>query len=271
MLNHPWATVDIANKMSTLLHNTYDQAAGHAAKFAHELANLLDGSMRNVALVRALLNDPQDGPAANEEKDLLARLQTAELGMKRMATLLKAWLKDNHQVVAVSAGGQTLSDVLFQARALHAPAAEALGIDITIHITSEAARLPAGPVFSVIANALRNSIEAIAMHKEQGETRKDEAGLIEVRAQVQTGQVRISVTDNGPGLARELFDSAGIFRFNASTKEEGHGVGLALSRDIATSLGGNLRVTNRDEGGAQVTLTYAVQENTTAGTQESRK
>ena len=247
--------------MSTHLHKSYDRPASHAAKFAHELANLLDGSMRNVALVRALLSGPEGEPTvANEEKDLLARLQTAEVGMKQMATLLKGWLKENHQSFAVNATGQTLGEVLFQARALHAPTAETMGIEINIHITSEAALLPAGPVFSVIANALRNSIEAISTHREQKNISNDEPGLIEVRAQVQTGQVRISIVDNGPGLARELFDSAGIFRFNATTKEDGHGLGLALSRDIATSLGGTLRVTNRDQGGAQITLTYPAKE-----------
>ncbi len=265
-LNRPPSPDDITQDMSTHLHNTYDRPAGQAAKFAHELANLLDGSMRNVSLVRSMLSGPSgERTVASEEKDLLARLQTAEQGMKQMATLLKGWLAENHQTVAVSSGSQTLSDVLFEARALHAPAAQAIGIDINIHVTGSAARIPAGPVFSIIANALRNSIEAIATDQDRSNRRAVETGLIEIRAQVQNGQVRISIADNGPGLPRELFDTAGIFRFNGTTKTDGHGLGLALSRDIATSLGGTLRVTNLDEGGALVTLTYASEKTIKAG------
>ena len=213
--------------------------------------------MRNVALVRSLMGDKAtQAQTAGDEAALLKRLQTAEQSMKQMATLLKNWLKDNHHPALIATSGQTLSDVLFQARELHAAAASAMGIEINIHVTSEAARLPAGPIFSIIANALRNSIEAISHNP----NRLPGSGLIEVRAQVQTGQVRIAIADNGPGLARELFDTTGMFRFDSTTKPDGHGLGLALCRDIATSLGGSLRVANRDDGGALVTLMYAVNE-----------
>ncbi len=254
-LNRALIRVDITSKMSIQHNTTYDKTTENAAKFAHELANLLDGSMRNVALARSLMNDKSGAADAAAETDLLARLQTAEQGMKQMATLLKRWLADNHHPAQLSTTGMTLGDALSQARQLHAPAASAMGIEINLHITSEAAMLAAGPVFSVVANALRNSIEAIAADPKRG----NGPGVIDVRAQLQGGHVRINIADNGPGLARELFDMAGIFRFNGTTKPDGHGLGLALSRDIATSLGGNLRVTNRDEGGAQVALSYPAQ------------
>lgn len=267
-LNRPPWSVDITNKMSITHNTSIERSAETSAKFAHELANLLDGSMRNVSLVRSLMSDKTtQTETAKDESALLKRLQTAEHSMKQMATLLKNWLKDNHHPALIATSGQTLSDVLFQARELHAPAASAMGIEINIHVTGEAARLPAGPVFSIIANALRNSIEAISSNPK----RQPGSGLIEVRAQVQTGQVRVAIADNGPGLSRELFDTTGIFRFDSTTKPDGHGLGLSLCRDIATSLGGNLRVSNRDEGGALVTLTYAAIENTTTGKQESRK
>jgi signal transduction histidine kinase len=261
-LNRPPRRVDISSKMSTPHHTepvpTISTPADieTAARFAHELANLLDGSMRNVALVRSLLRGPnEDEQAAKEEADVLTRLQTAEQGMRKMASLIKNWMTENHRPARLHDSTETLGAAINQARDLHHPAASALGIDIALHITADAARLPAGPVFPVLANALRNSIEAISADPR----RKAGAGLIEVRAQVQAGRVRIAIADNGPGLSRNVVDTGGIFRFGESTKPTGHGLGLPLCRDIAASLGGTLRVANREEGGAQVTLTYAVE------------
>jgi two-component system CitB family sensor kinase len=130
-----------------------------------------------------------------------------------------------------------------------------------------AARLPAAALFPVLANGLRNSIEAISADPARGE----KPGVIEIAAQVQTGQVRLAITDNGPGLDRAAFDTGGIFRFGKTTKPDGHGLGLSLCRDIAANLGGALRLTNRDDGGALLTLTYPVAENMKTGKQESRK
>ncbi len=236
-------------------------AAGAAstAQFAHELANLLDGSMRNVSLVRSLLDDkdaPAQGAAAiAATDDLLLRLQTAEQGMKQMATLIKRWMQESGQpAVKLHRRGVTLQQAIEQARELHRPAAAALGIEIRAEVSDEAALLPAGAVAPVLANAIRNSIEAISDNPKHAAD-----GMIEVRAEVRGGEVKLTIADNGPGLARSVVDFAGVFAFGLSTKADGHGHGLTLCKEIAEQLGGTLRVANRDRTrGAIVTLTYPI-------------
>ncbi len=69
----------------------------------------------------------------------------------------------------------------------------------------------------------------------------------------------IRFADNGPGIPAKL--QRGIFRpFSRSAKDvegrkPGVGLGLALSRDVARSLGGNLVLEKSDESGTAFTLT----------------
>ena len=52
--------------------------------------------------------------------------------------------------------------------------------------------------------------------------------------------LRLRVIDEGPGVHRELWER--IFDLGFSTKKGGAGLGLTISRDIATDLGGQLQV-----------------------------
>jgi two-component system sensor kinase FixL len=73
-------------------------------------------------------------------------------------------------------------------------------------------------------------------------------------------RIRISIIDNGPGISPDL--SQDLFKAFSSSKERGLGIGLAISRAIAQSHGGDLSV---DPGGGgegasfHVTLPAAVQ------------
>jgi two-component system C4-dicarboxylate transport sensor histidine kinase DctB len=61
------------------------------------------------------------------------------------------------------------------------------------------------------------------------------------------------VSDNGPGV-REA-DRGQIFEMFHSTKKDGMGLGLWLSKSIVTNHGGQLQVSNSPLGGACFTLT----------------
>ncbi|MGM0551959.1 MAG: ATP-binding protein [Bacteroidota bacterium] len=50
----------------------------------------------------------------------------------------------------------------------------------------------------------------------------------------------ISVTDNGPGIAPELFDE--IFVPFFTTREDGNGIGLSVSRQLVRMNKGRLQV-----------------------------
>jgi nitrogen fixation/metabolism regulation signal transduction histidine kinase len=62
----------------------------------------------------------------------------------------------------------------------------------------------------------------------------------------------IEVRDRGPGFSAGALENALVPFY--STKETGTGLGLTLCREIVEAHGGRLRIANREDGGAQVTL-----------------
>jgi signal transduction histidine kinase len=70
---------------------------------------------------------------------------------------------------------------------------------------------------------------------------------------------RVDVLDSGPGFTPDMLSSA-TERFSTGdhSRSGGVGLGLAIAAAQARVLGGELRLGNRPEGGAQVTLTLPV-------------
>ncbi len=86
----------------------------------------------------------------------------------------------------------------------------------------------------VLVNLLRNAMDAI-------EAANSERRSIRVEARrTDNGAVEIAVTDTGPGIATEMCDS--IFEPFVTTKPDGMGMGLSISRSILASHGSTLRL-----------------------------
>ena len=90
----------------------------------------------------------------------------------------------------------------------------------------------------VFMNLMLNAIEAM----------KDSGGELTVNSQLQGGQLQFSVSDTGVGLPKEKMDQ--IFSAFFTTKPQGSGMGLAISRSIVESHGGRLWATANDGRGA---------------------
>lgn len=155
-------------------------------------------------------------------------------------------------------------------RLTHVPAPERVSVDATVffervkrlvEVEIAARGLPSdvcrytvgqGMVFKidvplmtqVMVNLLRNALDAVIG-----------SGNPEVRvtASLSDGRPYISVEDNGPGLSPEIRDV--LFQPFVTTKPEGSGVGLSLSRQIVRQHGGDLRLTDIPGHGARATVT----------------
>jgi PAS domain S-box-containing protein len=96
----------------------------------------------------------------------------------------------------------------------------------------------------VLINLIRNGAEAMA------DTKGDGKRLI-VRSRLADGCIVLEVCDHGPGLA----DPDKAFEPFYSTKQDGLGIGLAISRSIAQAHGGVLLVRDNPPQGAIFSLT----------------
>ena len=99
----------------------------------------------------------------------------------------------------------------------------------------------------VFMNLMLNAIEAM----------KDSGGELTLESKLQDGQLQFSVSDTGVGLPMENIDQ--IFSAFFTTKPQGSGMGLAISRSIVESHGGRLWASAASGGGATFHFTLPIQ------------
>ena len=102
----------------------------------------------------------------------------------------------------------------------------------------------------IMVNLVKNSIDAIS----ESET---SSGSIEIRVSSDSGQVLITVTDNGPGIPAKYRDR--LFESFFTTKPKGVGLGLSICKTIAAAHGGNLKYEQRERGGSRFALSLPLE------------
>src|SRR6201987_5661388 len=110
----------------------------------------------------------------------------------------------------------------------------------------------------VFMNLMLNAIEAM----------KHTGGELKIKTELgQGGSVLISFSDTGVGLAAENINE--IFNAFFTTKHEGSGMGLAISRSIVESHGGRMWATGNDGRGATFQLTLPAEVTASSPTRQS--
>ena len=99
----------------------------------------------------------------------------------------------------------------------------------------------------VLLNLLQNAVDAC----KGGDVRE-----VSITLSVETESVLISVSDTGPGMSEET--RSRLFEAFYTTKPEGLGLGLSLSRSIVEAHGGRLIGENLDAGGTQMSFSLPV-------------
>jgi nitrogen fixation/metabolism regulation signal transduction histidine kinase len=105
--------------------------------------------------------------------------------------------------------------------------------------------IDADQIGQVVINLVKNGIEALS---------DSDDGSVRVRWRRGVGSVVIEVEDDGPGLA----NPDNVFVPFFTTKTDGSGIGLVLSRQIAESHDGSLELANRKSGGCVARLRLPV-------------
>ncbi len=102
----------------------------------------------------------------------------------------------------------------------------------------------------LLARAIENVVRNAIKHSPEGET-------IVVESLAQEGTLHVRVLDRGPGVAEQdlktIFEP--FFRSSGTEKDvEGHGLGLAIARQVVQQHGGTIGAVNRDGGGLCVEI-----------------
>ncbi len=117
-----------------------------------------------------------------------------------------------------------------------------LGITLRLRLTDRLSPVSADSIQieQVILSLVRNSIEAM----QNGETEKR---VLTIRsALVADGKVEVGVDDTGPYIAPSVLEH--VFDHFFTTRQQGVGLGLSISRSIIEAHGGHLAATSSSQG-----------------------
>lgn len=217
---------------------------------AHELRNMLDGSMRWLGLAAAAL--PEGEVAGDADRLCVAREQilTVQGTLERMSSMVNAALRS--RTVPIGSPLLGVSSVVTLGMAIdHAldvvrPLAHERGVQVRVTIDPEAGGVPAGPLYTVVLNGVINAVQSIGRAAERDTL--NPGGLVEVRAfrdRVHPDIV-VDILDDGAGVDPSVRGER-AFRHGVSTRADGHGIGLAISRQIVASLDGVISLADRED------------------------
>lgn len=126
----------------------------------------------------------------------------------------------------------------------HAPAAQAKGLEFDVTQTRQWVASDARMLRRILQNLVSNAI------------RYTESGTVSLSAEAQGDTVRIRVIDTGPGIPAEKRDV--VFeefrRLKRTSKQPGHGLGLAIVRRYSAMLGHEIEIHSEDGQGAAFTI-----------------
>src|SRR6201987_2185506 len=215
-----------------------------AASVSHELKQPITAAMTNArTCIRWLKRDQPDVDEALEVTMNIVRDGTrATEIIDRLRSLYKK-SSPQRELVAVN-------EVVREMLALLRGEADRYSIVTGAELAPDLPKITADRVQlqQVFMNLMLNAIEAM----------KDTGGELTIRTELcQEGPLLISVRDSGVGLPAENADE--IFNAFFTTKPEGSGMGLAISRSIVESHGGRLWATPSDGRGSTFQFTLPQQ------------
>ncbi len=112
----------------------------------------------------------------------------------------------------------------------------------------------------VLVNLIRNSFDAVDAMRASDAAKPVRPNVIVAVGRSSAGGVSFSVIDNGEGMPAERVGQ--MFDPFFSTRAEGMGMGLAISRGIAEAHGGKIETESEPGVGTRVTLTLPGEEKT---------
>ncbi len=100
-------------------------------------------------------------------------------------------------------------------------------------------------VSQVFVNIIRNAIQALTPNPQTPNSLNPDV-IVMLNSAYSDSEVQISISDNGPGIADDIREK--IFRPNFTTKSNGNGLGLAISKHIVEGSGGRIEFETSSKG-----------------------
>jgi len=243
MREHLKAEQKARTLQANLHHGARVSSMGEMASgLAHELNQPLAAVMNYLQACQMLI-EANDTGASDQLSDYIGRAADQAERAGKIISGLRSFVKKGECNRTI----EDLNEIAEEAIGLLAANAAAEGIDFRV---SSASDLPLVSVDriqiqQVVFNLVRNAIEALSLVA---------GAQLTVTTSTSNGDsAQISIRDNGPGVADEML--AKLFDAFTTTKPDGMGVGLSISKSIVEEHSGKIRVDRNTGGGLCFTFT----------------
>ncbi len=243
MRGTPYTLVSIQDIQTELEEKEIEAWQKLARVLTHEIMNSITPISSLATSVRELLDDglPSHASDVREAVQTIERRSQSLLGFVQAYRSLTRIPRPDLSIFSVR---RLLEDVelLFRNElAQHGIAFETSIDPSELDLTADKSLIE-----QILINLVRNAIQAL---------HGTERGAIRVRAFLgDRGRPVLQVTDNGPGIEPEALEKVFIPFF--STKSDGSGIGLSLSRQIMRAHGGTMGIKSNPGEETTVTLRF---------------
>jgi PAS domain S-box-containing protein len=210
------------------------------ASISHELKQPITASVLNASTaLRWLRHDP---PNVNKASTLTNKVVESGKLASEIIDRLRSLYKKEHPKREPLALNEVIDEMIEMMRAEATRHGVSVRADLARNLpTVSADRVQ---IQQVLMNLILNGIEAM----------NDTGGVLTVKSRSrEDGQIHISVSDTGPGLPPG--ETGRIFDAFFTTKPQGSGMGLAISKSIVESHGGRIWANGDGGRGATFNLT----------------
>ncbi|MDZ7316792.1 MAG: HAMP domain-containing histidine kinase [candidate division KSB1 bacterium] len=207
-----------------------------AAKIGHEINNFVAAVNANLELALDLLNN--DG----ETGEIQERILKAQQLLMRITPLTGGLMCSCMMQPAFEM--MSINDVVKDFIEYIKPIYQRSGVKFLCQLQPNLPLLRLDPrlLSQVLFNLCKNAVEA----------RQDAQIFLSTRIDACERCILLTIQDNGPGFSPEKLQR--LFAEPFTDKANGHGLGLAICRDIIEKHGGSIQAANAESGGACFTI-----------------
>ncbi len=208
-----------------------------ATSIAHELNQPLTAAASLAGAVSLTLKKA-DSP---ECKDAVPLLDDAVSEIRRASEIIRQ-MREFLRKRKTAKSLHDVNKVVEEASAIALIGAESEGVKLTTHLGSDIgeALLDRIQIQQVIINLIRNAVDAM---KESSEKR------LTISTAKNAGFIEIRVEDTGAGITADM--EKRLFEPFATSKQEGMGIGLSISKSIIDAHQGDIVAINKESGGSE--------------------
>jgi two-component system sensor kinase FixL len=238
---------DLRRALHELAHSNMRAEMGELlSAVTHELNQPITASLVNVQTMQRLLEheDASHAELAAIAHDIYEANQRAAGLIGRIRVQIR---KEPFDVQPLD-----LNLLVTEAVQILQPSATSDGIQIIMSLAPGLPRVAGDRVQlrQVTMNLILNALQAMRTHR-------GAHPVVQVVTSARDGSVSLVVEDTGPGVREEVLPR--LFEPYFTTKEDGLGLGLSISRSIVESHGGRMVAENRPQGGARLSVSLPAQ------------